>query len=290
MNSPPPPTPDADLLIAYLDGELEHQEAQRVEERLASDHEFHRLMMEHQKAWNMLDSLPQMELNEDFAHSTIEMIAVRAEEEAKSEVEKKRGSLRGLWFAACLAALVVGFGGFAFTKHLVDAPNRVLLRQLPVIQDLEAYERAESLAFLRLLRSRGLFQQPWLSVPASLADAIDLGSLTLAQRRDYVRDLQRSDKRNLADKAQEFASLSLSRQQQLEDLRDEIALDPDADALRNTLLHYNQWLHMMSGEDRTARIESQIRSAFGGDRAAREGRAADTHSGCGLGSRATVGD
>src|SRR5688500_4657615 len=71
-------------LVAYLDGELDASGATRVERRLADDAAYRARLAQLQRAWDMLDTLRRSEANDDFARSTVEMIAVRAADDAQT--------------------------------------------------------------------------------------------------------------------------------------------------------------------------------------------------------------
>src|SRR5687768_14556676 len=78
-----PATIDEEL-VAYLDGELDASGAARVERRLADDATYRARLAQLERAWDMLDSLQRIEANDDFARSTVEMISVKAVDDAKT--------------------------------------------------------------------------------------------------------------------------------------------------------------------------------------------------------------
>jgi hypothetical protein len=55
-----------------------------------------------------------------------------------------------------VAAALAGFGGVYWTAAM---PNRQLVRDLPVIENMEYYRHADSLEFLRRLESESLFDE-----------------------------------------------------------------------------------------------------------------------------------
>jgi anti-sigma factor RsiW len=144
-------------LVAYLDGELDSEESLRVERRLAEDAHYRRALQELERAWDLLDTLPRSEPDETFTRSTVEMVALSA----ASDVDelrvraRRRRAVAGVGLAASLiVALLAGFGAVYWK---VSAPNRELVRDLPVIEHMEYYRHAESLEFLRRLDAEGLF-------------------------------------------------------------------------------------------------------------------------------------
>ena len=95
-------TPDTDELVAYLDGELSADECRRVERRLASDAEYRRRLTELEQAWTALEALPSTVVDEDFARTTIEMVAVAARARSAGRVGDAvdLGRRRTYWLAA----------------------------------------------------------------------------------------------------------------------------------------------------------------------------------------------
>lgn len=154
---------DADALqeelTAYLDDELEGEAVSRVEQRLARDAEYREELARLERAWGLLDRLPRAALDENFTKSTIEMVAVAASQEADAVLaEQPRRRRRQQWagIAGILTALAVGF--FIGTRLWPD-PNQELLRDLPVLQNLELYYQADNMEFLRMLDEANLFPE-----------------------------------------------------------------------------------------------------------------------------------
>jgi anti-sigma factor RsiW len=146
-----------DELNAYLDGELDAENVRRVEERLARDPEYRRELQKLERAWNLLDSLPRASVDDAFTRSTIEMVATSASQEAEAlarELPRRRRQRRIVGAISMLAALAVGF---AIGRGIWRDPNRQLLDDLPVLENLDLYYQADDIEFLRLLDERGLF-------------------------------------------------------------------------------------------------------------------------------------
>lgn len=145
-----------ELLVAYLDGELDADQTQDVERRLADDPELRRHLHELQKTWDVLDALPHTSTDHSFTKSTIELVA----REATREIRRDRGRrpeiwLRwALWTAGGLAAL---WAGFQVTRSIQTAPTRQLARDLRVIENMDLYRTIDSLEFLQDLEKAGLF-------------------------------------------------------------------------------------------------------------------------------------
>jgi negative regulator of sigma E activity len=142
-------------LNAYLDGELPADEARAVEERLSSDPAWAAELQRLERAWNLLDQLPRSEPTPNFMQTTVEMIALQAEEDLQATVRPKprrRWMDYGMIAAGALAAALAGYLTIA---HLRPQRDDAMLHELPVLRHLELYGRTdpgESAEFLRLLR------------------------------------------------------------------------------------------------------------------------------------------
>ena len=66
-------------LVAYLDGELPDEAARLVEQRLATDDDYRRQLGELDQAWSALEALPTPTVDDKFARTTIEMVALAAQ-------------------------------------------------------------------------------------------------------------------------------------------------------------------------------------------------------------------
>ncbi len=154
MSSPEPTS--SEQLVAFLDGELEEQERLAVEARLAADAALREEISRLEQAWDLLDTLPETEAGQNFTQTTVEMVAVRAAEEADPSSARamvsrwgKRLALAGLFFGLTAA-------GYALVALRPD-PNELLLRHYRIIKHLDALESIPDVEFLRKLNDPELF-------------------------------------------------------------------------------------------------------------------------------------
>jgi anti-sigma-K factor RskA len=144
-------------LVAYLDGELDASGAARIERRLADDAAYRARLAQLQRAWDMLDTLQRSEANDDFARSTVEMIAIKAVDDAKTGQMRAVRQRSLAWVSVALAVLIAATSGYFFLQWRLDEPNRELVRDLPVIERIDEYRDADSVEFLQQLHEEGLF-------------------------------------------------------------------------------------------------------------------------------------
>ena len=144
-------------IVAYLDGELERDAATQVERRLAEDPAYRARLTKLQKAWDLLDNLGRTEVGDDFAHSTVAMVVVKAGEDS-TDVAAAAVRRRNLaWVGLGALALVAGIAAFLAVDHRLNSENRALVRDYPVIDRIDQYSTIESVEFLQRLQKEGLF-------------------------------------------------------------------------------------------------------------------------------------
>ena len=152
-------------LVAYLDGELEAAELQRVEDRLSRDPDYRLRLRQLQGTWDLLDELPRSSVNESFTRSTVEMVAVQAEESLQTaQRRERRRQTRPILLSgvAIVGALVASYlvGRFAWSS-----PDEKLIQDLPVIENLDTYLVADDVEFLKSLQREGLFPEESSDAP-----------------------------------------------------------------------------------------------------------------------------
>jgi anti-sigma factor RsiW len=146
-------------LSAYLDGELDAAGRKRVEQHLAKDPAFRLELQRLERAWGLLDKLPSVKVEESFSRSTMAMVTVAATEELaeqQSELPRQR-RLFGIAGAAGLVA--AGLLGVVVGHWAWPNPNEQVLRDLPVLEQLDLLRNADSIEFLRELDRQGVFPE-----------------------------------------------------------------------------------------------------------------------------------
>lgn len=146
-----------ETLTAYLDGELSEQQQREIEELLARDEGARREMHQLERVWDALDQLPRAELDTRFAQTTVEMVALAAEDEIRQERDaapRRRRRTRLLVGASFVAAL---FTGYLLAGAFVERRDDRLARDLPLLENLDAYRQVQDYEFLELLAREDLF-------------------------------------------------------------------------------------------------------------------------------------
>ncbi|HWB10713.1 MAG TPA: hypothetical protein VG826_15900 [Pirellulales bacterium] len=226
--------PDRELLVAYLDGELDADKARHVEQLIARDARVESEVRRLERAWNLLDQLPRADVAPSFTESTVEMVTLAVQEELRA-AEGQRGN--AAWSLALVAACIVGFAGARFWP---DA-NRQLLRDLPLVDNVEAYRQTPQIEFLRELAKSGAFD----GHADSTASAAPFG-----ERKKWLDSLNTEEKEDIHRKYERFSHLPADEQLRLRKLEATIDSDGDAAQLTATLSLFQQWLEQLPSVER----------------------------------------
>ena len=259
MNPQHPPITDPKKLdeeiTAYLDGELSGDELREVEQRLATDEAFRVQLQAFERSWILLDQLPHTDVGQDFAATTVEMVAVTAREDDSSDNWGRQ--LLRQWaiggfsvLAACVAGFLVttGVAALLHSTGVVENPNQQLLQDLPIIEDLDKYRLVEDIDFLR-----DFSQLPdvagttnTIDVDAAVAKRQQQRDETIADRRLRVEQMADAKKKRLATNQERFTELKPEHQQQIRALYAELTADPQADGLMTAMDNYYDWYRQLT--------------------------------------------
>jgi anti-sigma factor RsiW len=144
-------------LVAYLDGELDHEHLVQVEALLASDPVARQELTRLERTWSLLDGLERPEVDETFTRTTIEMVAVAEQEKLNQQQAEAPRRRRRQWLiggAVLLSAILAGFLGVALLR---PDPDHQLIEDLPLLVDYDEYSQIDDVKFLQLLYEQGLF-------------------------------------------------------------------------------------------------------------------------------------
>ncbi|HZN32790.1 MAG TPA: hypothetical protein VFB80_03195 [Pirellulaceae bacterium] len=144
-------------LVAYLDGELNTDQISRIERRLLDDPQYRARLNQLERTWDLLDTLNRSQADDDFAHSTVEMVAVQAVEEAKTETLRTIRRRNLGWVAIVAAVLALTGVTYGVIQNRLAQPNRELVRNLPLIERVDDYRNIDSLEFVKELEKANLF-------------------------------------------------------------------------------------------------------------------------------------
>lgn len=144
-------------IVAYLDGELDPAAAARVERRMAEDPRYNARLNQMEKAWDLLDTLGRTEADDSFTHSTVAMVALKAQDEVEADKQAASRKRTIVWGGLGAVAVVAALSAYIVVDRELNQQNRELVRDLPVIERLDEYRNIESVEFLERLHKEGLF-------------------------------------------------------------------------------------------------------------------------------------
>jgi hypothetical protein len=240
-----------DNLVAYLDGELEDNLTQQIDQVLAKSevarHEVEALA----RTWELLDLLPKPAARDDFTERTLTTLKV-------SEVRPRlvdqpwfgyvrRGSIGVAWVAGLAACAVIGF---LITSRGVPGPQDELLTNLPLVKDLDLYLEVPDLHFVNELQKASVFNlaepevadDPVRRLDVSTSHAAD--QTMLKQRHQEIAGMPQSERQRIQYNWATFRALPADKQDSIRTLHEEIYSQPETvHALLDT---YRMWLQTLT--------------------------------------------
>ena len=149
--------PEVELLVAYLDGELDAKSVRQVEDRLSVEPDLREKMTSLEQTWNMLNELETVSSDKELVRSTMEVVTLTVEKEL-SEGEKRierRKWLDRLVLTATL--LMFGVIGYQLMTLVGIQRKKQLVEDIPIIRDIGMYKEIGSFDFLEALSKKQVF-------------------------------------------------------------------------------------------------------------------------------------
>lgn len=148
-------------LVAYLDGELPDAQARTIDQIIARSevarHEVEALA----RTFELLDALPTVRASEDFATRTLTSLKVMEAPFVLSDQWWFQYLVRTATICCWIFALGgSAWVGFEITRNWIPDRNEAILRDLPIIENLNKYRDAGDIEFLRQLKFSGAFEEP----------------------------------------------------------------------------------------------------------------------------------
>jgi hypothetical protein len=239
---------DQEILVAYLDDELTHQERETVENRLSKDEPFRQKMQRLQASWDMLDHLPTSDPSDSLTRTTLEIVSVSVSQEMETVqiTREKKASYR--WVGRSLSLLVAAGIGYLLFTALLQSPNRRLVRDLPLIAELDIYRHADDLEFVEKLRDTGLFSE---LVSGDVEESMfPRFSEDLSKRNVEVERLTADQKQELESLNRRFSALPTEEKASMRLLHNSLKKQPSPETLYNIMANYDRWLKTQPAQTR----------------------------------------
>jgi anti-sigma factor RsiW len=143
-------------LVAYLDGELDEDASREIERTLALSPVARNEVEMLTRTFELLDALPAARATDEFTDRTLATVRMTGAGTALTERPWFQQMRRGLIVVGCVVALsAVAAVGFLATNAWVPDESAMLIEDLPVIENLDAYREVGDVRFLKELQVKG---------------------------------------------------------------------------------------------------------------------------------------
>ncbi len=243
-----PVDPDDELLVAYLDGELDREQRTSVENRLVEEIPLRTRLQQLQTGWDLLSELPDPAPSQKLVESTLEL--------AVTDVLQDNPNANSFWrrFRIPLSALALSLLGVMGVLGITAAGrNREYRRQLQdlaIAEHFDAYNQGGDIALMRQLAS----ETSWAKmVEASrevgelnLDSIAEVSAMPLDERSERVTHLSLEKRAQLYSRWERFLRLDETNRDRLRATADAVARQPDAELLLQTMQTYAVWREKLS--------------------------------------------
>ena len=233
-------------LVAYLDGELDGESCRRIEQLLAIDPEVRHKLHWLEQTWEMLDELDTAPVGEDFTRTTLEMVAVAAEEDVRKNLEEAPRRRHRRWLLAGGGLLLAGLAGFMTFTLIAANPNKELIEDLPILENLDEYRQIRDITFLRMLRENRLFPKE-----DDIASSQSATARTGEDLLQHIKSLSSAEKVELLRRRNSYDGLDVAEQNRLRRLHEQIQKDERPDELRGIMNRYYEWYKLLPSYSRS---------------------------------------
>ena len=262
---------DDELLTAYLDGELLSEERSRLQERLMDEPALRGRLAELQKAWDLLDELPDTPVNQEFTKSTLELVVTRSQLEATEETSllpsrSFRLSGPSLWIVLMAACSSLGllFGMAASWRA-----ERLERRQLPAVANLPGLKIIETFSALEDFATEEDIELATEQIQVLKSRILEGIPNRLDERQDWVSELSPEKQAILWSRRRDFDRLEQAEKSRIINLVTQIQKAKESDWLQKAItvagvIYENQSdeerqsLRMLAPEARVDRLRTLL--------------------------------
>lgn len=252
-----PVDPDDELLVAYIDGELDRKDQTELENRLLDDEKLRSRLQQLQTGWELLDDLPDPAPSLKLVESTLELVV--------ADIVKVKPSSARVWSrfrlpisvaAICLAGILASFSIAATMKS--RAYRRELL-DLAIVENLDAYKNGSDLTLMRQL----IADQDWSKMVAASREIGDIqveaianvSAMPVEDREEMIKNLPLETLPQLNSRWDRFTRLDEANRDRIRRTAEAVAQQADSEYLLQTMQAYAIWRENLPTQLRDA-IES----------------------------------
>jgi hypothetical protein len=238
-----PVDPDDELLVAYLDGELDLKTRTEVEDRLLDDESLRIRLQQLQSSWEWLDDLPSPVPSEKLVETTLEFVVSDL-----NILNKRQESFwsRYRWgLSIASLCLVAAIGAATVVTLQRQAAYKQELADLAIAEDLKAYVHGSDLKLMRQLSANSSWNQA-IDAAAMVGDLYFnqtslVGSVPLKDRAAALPTFSLDDRAKLAASWDQFQALSEVEREKVRRTAAAVAAQPDAESLLATMRTFAEW-------------------------------------------------
>ncbi|MEM6474474.1 MAG: hypothetical protein AAF802_33385, partial [Planctomycetota bacterium] len=238
-----PVDPDDELLVAYLDDELDSASRTRVEKRLIAEPDFQKRLQSLQTGWEWLDDFPSESSNEKMVESTIELVVADVQSLEKIETPQvnslARRFAKPLLFVL-MFPMVFGVGAVA-ARLIAKRQLQRDLQELEIAENLEAYRLVAGEGDLKLYVKLAYDEQWQTMVQAmrrirvsELGGPSKVATIPVSDRSSQVPSLPNETRQKLSTRWEAYSSLREETKQQVRDAAKKVSEQADQAILLQT--------------------------------------------------------
>ncbi len=253
-----PLDPDDELLVAYLDGELQRQEQSDLENRLLKNEKLRSRLQQLQTGWDLLEDLPGSSPSMKLVESTLELVVADIlKDQPVIENNRKQWQLPVVLLVLCS---ITGLAAYFAQSTLRSNAYQQELEDLALAGNLSAYNYGGDLKLMRQLSADTNWAQ-MISASKEIGDinvdnAVDqLTEAPAAEREVALKAMTLEQMDQLNSRWDQFNRLNQSAQSRIRQTAASIAAQPDAELLLETMQVYAIWRQTLPTELRD-QIES----------------------------------
>lgn len=252
-----PLDPDDELLVAYLDGELDRKGQAELENRLLEDQNLRSRLQQLQTGWDLLDDLPNPHPSLRLVESTLELVV--------ADIVKTKPPSASIWSRFRLPMSVAGLCLVGvLTAYIVASTTKARayqrqLQDLAIVENLNAYNHGSDLTLMRQLAA----DPAWIQMVAAAREIGDIqdemitnvSATPVAEREQLIEELPLEKREELNSHWERFMRFDEEDRQRIRRTAEAVAQQADAEFLLQSMQAYARWRENLPPELRD-KIES----------------------------------
>lgn len=239
-------------LVEYLEGDLSPEQKASLEVKLAQDCDLRNELDQLKASWDMLDALETKVSSPGLTRSTMEMVALFAEEEIRT---LKRRARRNWLLARLFLLVILGVAvwlGFLLVSFFVLSPSQRITQDRSLLNRLDKLETVGDYDLLVQLKETGWFNRSFVHTPEGSSAKVNkvpndvptiesYNRISVSTTQNGSGTGQSELDRELGRQAARFFRMSSSKQKELRALNDKIEQSPQSKELLIVLDRYYFW-------------------------------------------------